>query len=213
MRRITHADYTKYRRSPRDWLESKVLPTGGHPVPGYRQAVADSIYRFHRTRSEGIARAYLENRLQRFENEDRIQEAWDTFDSYVGWFANADVDVADVRIGLNASVSSRLHLGGIVSRLDVTGRGYRAILFCSPYPTWLAESRFALIQYAIALRYSRPMDAIDVGVQDLDGSGMVFRSYSLARISAARRSFREFEESVLEEADHVPGATEWLSGP
>ncbi len=213
MRRITHGDFVAFARSPRQWLESKVLPTGGHPVPGYRQAVADSIFRLHKTRSEDIAREYLEERLQRFENETRIEGAWEMFGAYVEWLAEADVDVADARIALNAAVGSRLRLGGIVSRLDVTERGYRAIVFSPPRPLWESEMRFPLIQSAIAMRYSRRVDAIQVGIQDIDGTGLQFRSYSDTRISVARRSFRTFEEAVFEQASSVPGAAGWLSGP
>lgn len=210
MRRLSHTELNDCRQHPRQWVQSKVTPGGGHPVFGYRQALVNAIVCFHKTDSRDKAEEKLENSLSHFQNQARIDEVWDQFESYVTWIEQNGVIVADARIGLDAPFGNRLHLGGIVSRLDVTERGYRAIVFHAPIPQWRQQLRFPLIQAAIAFKYSRELRNIEVGVQDVDGTGLDLHKYSERAVTNARREFRNIESAVIDAAQHLPGGLTWL---
>jgi hypothetical protein len=210
MRRVSHAELSDCQRSPRQWVQSKVLPGGAHPVFGYRQALINAIFRFHKANSLDEAEAALRAALSRFQDAERIEEILEQFSTYIDWVEQSGIVVADSRIVVDAPFGNRLHMGGIVSRLDVTDSGYRAVLLQTPSARWRQELRFPLIQAAIALKFSRDVRRVEVGVQEDDGSELQVHRYSERDISTARSEFREIETAVAAVAGQLPGGLAWL---
>jgi hypothetical protein len=60
---------------------------------------------------------------------ERIDQVEADLDAYIDWHHRSGVIVADTRILLTYSVNGYLDMGGLVSRLDITHRGYDAVLF------------------------------------------------------------------------------------
>ena len=210
MRRISHVELAVCQRSALRWVQSKVGTSAGHPVFGYRQALINSIYRLHKRNSQAEATAYLEGALTRFQDQLRVDEIWDQFEAYLQWVHESGLIVADVRVVLDAPFGQRLHMGGILSRLDVTPNGYRGILFLETRPSWREELRFPLIQAAVAQTFSREVARVEVGIQDVDGSGLEVDRYSATDISGAQDEFRRIEAGVVAAAHSLPGGLAWL---
>jgi len=88
-----------------------------------------------------------------FTNEKRIDDLEADFESYIRWHRRSGIIVADSNIRLSYSIGGFLDLSGLISRLDITDIGYRAIILGAGRANWRAELRMPLIQNAIALKY------------------------------------------------------------
>ena len=77
--------------------------------------------------------------------------------------------------------------------------GYRGILL-GPIPAdWDSQLRMPLIQYGLSQIYQRDQSEIEVGVQELDGSGISTRSYDQNQIDRAFEQVVEISKRVYEE--------------
>jgi hypothetical protein len=88
-------------------------------------------------------------------------------------------------------------LGGLVSRVDVTLGGYRGVLLGQAGPGWRTELRMPLIQAGLAMRYDRPIDQFNVGVQRLDGTMLEETHFVDREVTTARTRL----EQLLNDAD------------
>jgi hypothetical protein len=194
--KISHRELEDCRRSPRTWWQAR-QSAGGFRSFGYGQALLNAIHRYHRTNSARAARAHLQEMIERnFTDEARIDQLQADFASYIRWHRSSGVIVADSNIRLSYSIGSFFDLGGLISRLDVTGDGYRAIILGAGRPNWQSELRMPLIQSAIALKYGRPVDDVSVGVQEPDGGALQEQSYTSSEIATARREFERLGKGV-----------------
>ena len=118
------------------------------------------------------------------------------FESYIRWHRRSGVIVADSNIRLSYSIDGFLDLSGLISRLDITAVGYRAVILGAGRGNWRTELRMPLIQTAVALKYGRPVDEVAVGVQDADGSALDEEVYTSAQITNARQEFQHLGQGV-----------------
>ena len=131
-----------------------------------------------------------------FTNEKRINDLEVAFENYIRWHRRSGIIVADSNIRLSYSIGGFLDLSGLISRLDITDLGYRAIILGAGRANWRAELRMPLIQSAVALKYGRPVDEVTVGVQELDGSVLDEEIYTSVQIASARQEFQQLGEGV-----------------
>jgi hypothetical protein len=151
------------------------------------------------------ARAHLADLIRRhFTDPERIHQVQADLAAYIGWHHRSGVIVADTRIRLAYSVNGYLDMGGLVSRLDITRRGYDGLLLGVASPTWRDELRMPLIQDAVAQRYARPVTDVSVGVQQLDGTNLATHTFSLPEIAAARDRFRQLGDNVRPFVPTIP---------
>lgn len=194
--KISHRELEECRRSPRAWWQGRQSAAAFRTF-GYGQALLNAIHYYHRTDSARAAQSHLRRMIERnFTNEKRILELERDFETYVRWHRRSGIVVADSNVRLSYSTGGFLDLGGLISRLDITDTGYRAIILGAGRANWRAELRMPLIQSAIALRYGRPVDEITVGVQEADGGALEEEAYSSAQITAARQEFQRLGEGV-----------------
>ena len=196
--KISHRELEDCRQRPQSWAQGRLSAISTWRSFGYNQALMNAIHKYHRTGDDvDFARQHLESLIERnFTNDDRIGEITEKLDAYVSWHQTSGVVVADTNIRLSYSSGGYLELGGLVSRLDVTDAGYRAVILGLPRPNWRRELRMPLVQEAIAIKYGRPVGNIEVGVQALDGSNLATTSFSMRAISAAKSAFRELGSLV-----------------
>ena len=194
--KISHRELESCRARPASWARACLVPSGPRAF-GYNRAVLNAIYNYHHHSNPGSARAHLEVLIHRhFENETRIAQIRVMLEAYLTWHASSGVIIVDSNIRLAYSVGGFLDLSGIVSRLDITEAGYRAVIL-GPVPMqWNTELRMPLVQDAIATRFSRSAQDVSVGVQELDGSNVNNQSYSDAEIRTAIREFRALGSTV-----------------
>jgi len=194
--KISHRELEDCRRSPTRWWQGR-QSVSGFPTFGYRQALVNAIHRYHRTNSARAARAHLRQMIDRnFTDDKRIADLEAGFESYVRWHRRSGIIVADSNIRLSYSIGGFLDLGGLISRLDVTDIGYRAVILGAGGSNWRNELRMPLIQSAIAFKYGRPVEEVAVGVQEPDGSALEDETYALAQIASARQEFQRLGEGV-----------------
>lgn len=194
--KISHRELEECRHAPRNWWQSR-QSAGAFRTFGYGQALLNAIHRYHRTESARVARSHLREMIDRnFTNERKIDELEADFESYIRWHRRSGIIVADSNIRLSYSIGGFLDLSGLISRLDVTDTGYRAIILGAGRANWPSELRMPLIQSAIALRYGRPLNEVAVGVQEPEGSALEEEIYTAAQIADARREFLRLGEGV-----------------
>lgn len=164
---------------------------------GYDQCVRDAILRFHRTQSVEDARRYVREAVTRAgTNEDRILDSLDKFERYISWWESEHPVLADVRIRLELPLFAGVALGGLVSRIDYTDRGYRAVLLGGNTAGWMAQDRFPVIQRALASLYEVPEQEFSVGVQELNGSGLATTTFTQLDVQAAVAAAMDAAEQV-----------------
>ena len=194
--KISHRELEECRRSPSTWWQGRQSVSALRTF-GYGQALLNAIHRYHRTDSARQARSHLCQMIDRnFTNEKRIDDLEADFESYIRWHRRSGIIVADSNIRLSYSIDSFLDLSGLISRLDVTDVGYRAVILGARRANWRGELRMPLIQTAISLKYGRPISEVAVGVQDLDGGAPEQETYTSAQIASARQEFRLLGEGV-----------------
>jgi hypothetical protein len=200
--RLTHSELQDCLNDPSRWVASKVNPAKGGPRPGYDFCLREGIYHYHKTGDLLAARTYIERTTSRrkLANRFRIDEILGRFDSYVQWYQNANIVVADHRSRLDYGLGAGVILGGTISRLDITDHGYRAILLGQRNPVWSNELRMPLIQRAMAIKYERPEDELSVGYQNLDGTQIELVLYSDDVLNLAENTAQQLATTISAEA-------------
>lgn len=195
--KISHTELELCRKSPRVWLQEKLKKPTQYFRIGYNRVLLLSIYNFHKTKQASVARQYLMDLIQtqEFKDPDRIDEIELSFEAYVRWCDTESVAVADSRVRVKLE-TEYLSLVGEVSRVDVTADSYRALLLGPPQPNWRKQLRMPLLQIAISERFSRPINEVSVGVQQLDGSDLQVHSYSTASLNRAKVQFKRLARSL-----------------
>jgi hypothetical protein len=194
--KISHRELEDCRRSPRTWWQGRQSATAFRTF-GYGQALLNAIHRYHRTNSARAARSHLREMIDRnFTNEKRIDDLEADFESYIRWHRRSGIIVADSNIRLAYSIGGFLDLSGLISRLDITDIGYRAVILGAGRSNWRNELRMPLIQSAIAFKYGRPVEEVAVGVQEPNGSALEDENYTQAQIVGARQEFQRLGEGV-----------------
>ena len=147
-----------------------------------------------------LARQKLSKYLSRFRSIDRIQEAEDVLDSYISWYDQKRPIVVRTRARIILDIGHGNSLTGEVSRMDICrDSGYRGILL-GPIPAdWDSQLRMPLIQHGLSQIYQRDQSEIEIGVQELDGSGISTRSYDQNQIDRAFEQVVEISKRVYEE--------------
>jgi len=163
---------------------------------GYERALRLAIFHYHKT-SADEARRHIEQIVKKhnFKNATRVNEIETRLESYVDWAESERLKVADTQVKITLPVGF-LELRGLVSRVDVTATGYRAVLLGPAPPKWQLQLRMPLIQAAISKIYSRPTEKIAVGFQESDGSSLLTLVFGPKQIRAAEQQFQILGEAV-----------------
>jgi hypothetical protein len=189
MNKISHKKLETCRLSPKAWAFAE-SGGGGFPRFSYLQALGYAISLLHKTESLRQANAKLEEYIEKnFKDTKRILRIRDQLAEYASWHSKSGIVTADSNVTLNFPFQGTWHLGGIVSRVDVLGTGYRAVLFETFDETWRSQLRMPLIQSAIAEQFGRPPEEVRVGLQDLNGNATVESTYGKAKRKAALTEF------------------------
>jgi hypothetical protein len=161
---------------------------------GYERTLRLTIFYYHKT-SADEARRYLEQMMRKhnFKNAARVSEIEASLESYIDWTKSERLKVADTQVKITFALGF-LELRGLVSRVDVTAIGYRAVFLGPAPPNWQLQLRMPLIQAAISKMYSRPTEKVAVGFQEADGSSLQTLVYESKQIHAAERRFRVLGE-------------------
>ena len=196
--RISHTEVDLCRVQPREWVKQRLSPQSTFRKIGYNQTLLGGIYKFHKSQSASIARDHLQQLLANrdFKDLDRVHLLEQDLEKYIEWYNKSDSASADHRIRLKYKVGF-LELRGEIGRVDVLIQGgYRAILLGEPRKNWQRELRMPLLQLAVADKYSAPVDEFEVGVQELDGSGLVTIGFSKKELDKAKDEFRKLGQKV-----------------
>jgi hypothetical protein len=161
----------------------------------YDRALRLAIHNFHKV-DEASAIQYLEDLISRqqqkkkFLKRQRVDAIRKDLRSYIKWWKTCDDTVIDSDFLLKDAGGGFLVLSGKVSRLDLTDKGYRAVLFGVPKPGWKQELRMPLIQAAVSGMYNRPLNEIAVGFQKPNGMDLQTTIYSAEEVKRARDLFK-----------------------
>jgi hypothetical protein len=168
-------------------------------------ALKYAIHRYHKTEDAENARKFLQESVDRhFKNEARSTQILECLDRYMNWCGQTGVVVSDSKVPIKLNLGVWLELKGEVHRLDVLESGYRAILL-GEYPRdWSAQIRMPLLQRAVAYRYGRPAEAVSIGVQRFDGSGLVVQKFLQSQIQSAETEFKELSSRLHRYARSYP---------
>ncbi len=192
--RLSHTELEEVKDDPAEWVRKK-RAGGGFRIGGYDTILKDAIYRYHKSAAEDTdeIRSYILSRLdtRNFRNASKRASVMEKLNAYVNWYLTSDTLVFDTRYRLNYTIIDEFAFGGLVSRLDMTSTGYRAILLGNHDNSWQQELRMPLIQRAVALATKRSENEMLVGVQNLDGSRLATTQYSSSDIDSAERLFIE----------------------
>jgi hypothetical protein len=78
----------------------------------------------------------------------------------------------------------------------MTPNGYRGVLLGVPPRGWRDQLRMPLLQRALCIHYARPVEEIEVGIQEPDGSGLNVTRFSPKRMREAEREFLALGEEI-----------------
>jgi hypothetical protein len=194
--RISHTALDACLGNPRHWYVS-LRGSASHPYKmGYARALQLAILQYHRGSAQN-AEQYLDRLVKKhnFKDARRVHKMSSDLNAYIRWSVLEHLKVVDFKAKISLPLGF-LELRGEVGRIDVTKRGYRAVLFGEPSPTWRQQVRMPLIQLAIAQMYARPAEDVAVGFQELDGSNLQTTVFTAGQISAAQRRFRTLGETL-----------------
>lgn len=185
--KISHADYEVCRANPRQWVAAKFASTGGGFSYGYGQALRGAIFSLHAANSSAEGRVYLNEKMKKFKNEERIADCKRAFREYSKWVSDSGVVVAACRVRLNQLLYRDISLGGEISRVDIDlqNDNYVAVLLGSRSPSWRNELRFPIIQYAIAEQFKRNVALVRVGYQEMNGANLETTQFAVDDIEEA----------------------------
>jgi hypothetical protein len=196
--KISHLELERCRQSPRAWAQHKLDAVSTGRSYGYKQALVNAISTLHKFKDPKTAINKLEALIDKhFVNENKISAIRRNLNAYIAWFQNSGVIDADSNIRLNYPSNSQWRLGGLISRLDIMPDGYRAVLLGHYREEWFEELRMPLIQLSIGEKYGRPTNEISVAVQELDGSGLKQRKFSVKSLMSAQAEFLSLGGKVL----------------
>lgn len=199
MIRISHTEFSSAQQDFPRWWRAKQTPTTSGRMLGYAQVVKLSIYKFHKEQgNRASALAHFDRLVTgRLTNAQKIFRARLQLESYVDWYARSAVIVADQRVRLSLSLGADVVFGGEISRLDVSGNRYRAVLLSPAAPrNWQSETRIPLIQLAIARKYERDDQDVAVGVQLLDGTGLAEVTFGFDELATALATANRIADRV-----------------
>lgn len=200
--KISHRQLAECQRNPAEWVSNEVSQNEKFYRIGYKRCLREEIYRFHRHRNVKAARQLLRARFlkHKLKNNSRIQETLTCLNAYINWFQNGGITIISSRVRLNFRIEDpELILGGIISRVDMIPKGYRAILLEEIPSQWKKELRMPIIQRGLARLYDRPEDEFMVGIQELDASDLEVISYSKTDIDHAEQILQQLAEEVANE--------------
>ncbi len=208
--RISHTELEHCQRRPHRWLREKASAQAhGFPM-SYRRALLSSIYEFHKQGSAPQARRYLREKINKYDFKDssKVKTITHSLNAYIAWANKSSLINIDYRVRIKLDVGGLLELRGEVGRVDMTQRGYRAIILKEPPPHWQQQLRMPLIQKAIAEQFGRPLTLTEVGFQELDGTALTCTSFTRAQIKTAAKKFRDLGENIRHLAPSLaPGLT------
>ncbi|MDE0084718.1 MAG: hypothetical protein OXU23_03335 [Candidatus Poribacteria bacterium] len=115
------------------------------------------------------------------------------------WFQSSGITILKSQVRFNFGIGHGVILGGLISRIDMTLQGYRAILLETIPPQWKEELRMPLIQRGLAHAYGRREDKFEVGIQELDASDLVVNVYSKSELDDAEQLAQQLAEKVANE--------------
>jgi hypothetical protein len=198
--RLSHIELEACRANPRGWARAKREAKGFMRI-GYSGAIKLSINDFHKHGQLPESIQYLQALLTKLKliNPQRTVDAEYTLEGYAEWFASARPIVAASKARIELDLGNSIILGGEVSRIDVVvaDDGYRGILLSDEDdPLWQDRLRMPLLQRAIAGRFERNESDVVVGIQRLDGSDLMTRSYSPRLIKEALLEARALAQTV-----------------
>lgn len=203
--RISHLQLAQCQSNLTEWVSNEVNQNEKIYRIGYERCLREEIHRFHRHRDVKAARQHLREKFLKhnLKNNSRIQETLTRLNAYMNWFQSERITIIDSRVRLNFSLGHGLILSGLISRVDMTTKGYRAILLDEIPLQWEDELRMPLIQRSLARAYSRPEDRFMVGIQELDASALEVTSYSKTDIDHAEQTVRQLAEKVASELARI----------
>jgi hypothetical protein len=204
--RISHRELEECLRNPSKWVAYKAEPTGGGPRAGYDYCLREGIYHLHKFGNSSDAQQNIQKLIKSFKlrNLMRVDDVTQRFNAYITWLNKAGVVVADQRFRINSDLGSGLILGGVISRIDMTAEGYRAVLLGPIKSLWRDELRMPLIQRIVAKAYGRSEVDFSVGCQELDASNMGVISYSSADIDQAEERAQSLATTIkIESAKYI----------
>ena len=203
--RISHGELEACEKSTGTWYASAAQATGHGYKMGYERALRLAISRFHRESSARIARKYLAALVKKhnFQNAARVNQIEKALESYIAWADSVELRVAGSEVKISLPMGF-LELRGQVGRVDVVKTGYRAVVFGNAPSNWKQQLRLPLIQRAVSDLYSRPVEEVAVGFQNLDGSNLQTEIYTSYQIAAAEKRFRDLGNVVRRLAESRP---------
>jgi len=168
---------------------------------GYSGAIKLAINDFHKHDRLPDAIQYLQALLAKLKltNPQRTLDAEYTLQGYTEWFASERPIVAASKARIELDLGNKIILGGEVSRVDVTvaDDGYRGVLLSdADDPQWMDRLRMPLLQRALARKFERDERDVVVGVQRLDGSGLMTHYYSPRSIKGAEVEARTLAQTI-----------------
>lgn len=200
--RVRHSEIEQLRGNVRGWVSNQGRSSSG-PRMSYKHATRMGIYRLHRGDSVRAALRYLERFFDSYSlrSESRRSEGFKDLREYDRWRGADSATSIATKTRIAVALAPNAEIAGEIPRVDLLpDGGYRAILLGDNRPTWETELRMPLIQRAVAQVLRRPEELVGVGVQALDGSGLVARVFS----------HKEIEEAVSELQDLASEATRLL---
>jgi hypothetical protein len=199
--RISHSDLESCSTNPSTWAKNRLNRSESDFIPrGYDGFTKLAIFSFHKTGSEGDARAKLSSYLSHFSSPSRKETAKGALSSYIAWYYSEKPIVVAIRVRLGIDIGFNNTLVGEVSRVDVQrAAGYRGILLGSIPANWTDQLRMPLIQLGLAQLYKRSADEIEVGWQDLSGRPIRTKCYTDREIRSALKEVERISKSVYEE--------------
>lgn len=199
--RVSIAELESCVADPARWVRAKLQPGAGGQRFGYKSATRNAIYRLHASGDPHLAREHLRRQLERFRNDDLKARAEADLEAYIRWFHREVPATAAHRVRLRFDLGEGVTLGGEVSRVDVTiaAGGYRAILLGTPADGLRFELRWPVMQRAIARMFDRQEEEVHVGVQALDGSGLLTATFGSAELDAAEGRARRVASALARE--------------
>jgi hypothetical protein len=188
MNKISHKQLESCRAAPKLWALGQ--SEGGMYNFSYRQALGNSICLFHETNDLNSAEQKLEGFITKhFKNERKIRKIRDQLQSYAEWHSQNQIITADSNVIIDYPFAALWRLGGYVSRIDVTEKGYRAVLFEAFDKGWKSQLRMPLVQLAVGQYLGRPPSEIVVGFHDLETNKTDESSYTKIKRDKATKEF------------------------
>lgn len=156
------------------------------------------LYKFHKPNLNlSRVRRYLNEKLSRFRDQDRIDDTIFQFEWYVDEYFSQGHQCFEtasrVQVPLSPRTSPDVTCSGEVSRLDlVPDSRYAAWIFRSKdYDNWFNELRMPLTQFAVARKLAVSPNDVDVGIYSFGERFIDQRCFSSREIALANNRLAE----------------------